>query len=53
MLRNQPLYIQVVDILKQKILNNEYKIDENIPTERELDKSLESVKLLLEKLLRY
>ncbi|HBY3419154.1 TPA: GntR family transcriptional regulator, partial [Clostridioides difficile] len=36
MLRNQPLYIQVVDILKQKILNNEYKIDENIPTEREL-----------------
>ena len=49
MLRNQPLYIQVVDILKQKILNNEYKIDENIPTERELEQEFGVSKITIRK----
>lgn len=49
MLRNQPLYIQVVDILKQKILNNEYKIDENIPTERELEEGFGVSKITIRK----
>ena len=49
MLRNQPLYIQVVDILKKKILNNEYKIDENIPTERELEQEFGVSKITIRK----
>ena len=34
---SKPLYLQIKDILKQKIINNEYTVGSTIPSENELE----------------
>ncbi len=39
---SKPLYLQIKDILKQKIINNEYTVGSTIPSENELEEIFKS-----------
>lgn len=49
MQKNSPLYIQVMEIIKEKILTGEYKIGDFIPTETELEEKFQVSKITIRK----
>ncbi|WP_051986261.1 GntR family transcriptional regulator [Clostridium amazonitimonense] len=49
MQKNSPLYIQIMEIIKEKILTGEYKIGDFIPTEIELEEEFKVSKITIRK----
>lgn len=47
--KNNPLYISVMEVIKERIINGEYKIGDFIPTEIELEKEFEVSKITVRK----
>lgn len=49
MMKNGPLYITVMEVLKEKIINGIYKVGDFIPTETELEKEFQVSKVTIRK----
>lgn len=49
MQKNNPLYITIMEVIKEKIINGEYKLGDYIPTETELEKEFEVSKITVRK----
>ncbi|MGL5150889.1 MAG: GntR family transcriptional regulator [Clostridium sp.] len=47
--KNNPLYITVMEVIKEKIINGVYKIGDFIPTETELEKEFQVSKITIRK----
>lgn len=49
MQKNNPLYITIMEVIKDKIISGEYKLGDYIPTETELEKEFEVSKITVRK----
>lgn len=47
--KNSPLYITVMEVIKEKIINGQYKVGELIPTEIELEREFDVSKVTIRK----